>query len=483
MQNTARKFYSSLGLLIVLNAVIKPLWIFGIDRQVQNTVGTLEYGSYFSLFNLSVVFGFLLDWGLTSFFNRQLASQQENFIRHAGNFLFIKLLLAVLYAAIVVATAFITGIDRWDIVAGVILIQVLTSLFVFLRAIITAEQWFRTDAWLSVLDKTLMIQFCGSLLFFPALFGLLTITKFIWVQVTCTALAVTAAMIVLLQKGVSFSAGKMARIFDRQLFLAAMPYAIILLLMSVHYRMDGFLLERIHPDGAQQAGIYAASYRLLDAANMIAVLFASFLLPYVARQWSKRTDMTSIILQVRHFLLSLSIGAACMAIFLAPWIQQLLYHHTDADGIKVLQWCLPALIGYSLVAIYGTVMTATGHIRPFCIITLATVMINLSLNLFLIPSLGAKGCCIAALISQCFCGILTMLYVKQKLQVGLHGGSLLMYIFIGLVLSALFYWGGKGGINPWWLIIAGIIVTWLLLVVTRLVRPVAWIASLRNSHL
>ena len=52
------KFYSSLLLLIVLNAIIKPFWIFGIDRQVQNITGTAEYGTYFSLLNLSIVFGF-----------------------------------------------------------------------------------------------------------------------------------------------------------------------------------------------------------------------------------------------------------------------------------------------------------------------------------------------------------------------------------------------------------------------------------------
>ena len=33
MKETSR-FYSSLGLLTVLNAVIKPLWIFGIDHSV-----------------------------------------------------------------------------------------------------------------------------------------------------------------------------------------------------------------------------------------------------------------------------------------------------------------------------------------------------------------------------------------------------------------------------------------------------------------
>lgn len=71
---TVSRFYASLGLLLVLNLLVKPLWIFGIDRPVQNSTGTAIYGSYFALLNLAIVLGFLLDWGLNAFMSRQLAA-------------------------------------------------------------------------------------------------------------------------------------------------------------------------------------------------------------------------------------------------------------------------------------------------------------------------------------------------------------------------------------------------------------------------
>lgn len=131
MQKTPRQFYASLGLLIILNLVIKPIWIFAIDRQVQNVVGSIEYGSYFSLVNLSIVFSFLLDWGFTSFYNRQLATKEETVTNTAGYFLLVKLLFSLFYVLIVLLVAFSSGIDRWDIMIPVILIQVFTSFFLF----------------------------------------------------------------------------------------------------------------------------------------------------------------------------------------------------------------------------------------------------------------------------------------------------------------------------------------------------------------
>ena len=51
-----KEFLFNLVLLVAVNAVVKPVYIFGIDRGVQNLVGTKAYGVYSSLF----AFTFLL---------------------------------------------------------------------------------------------------------------------------------------------------------------------------------------------------------------------------------------------------------------------------------------------------------------------------------------------------------------------------------------------------------------------------------------
>ncbi len=460
------KFYASLGLLILLNGIIKPIWIFGIDRQVQNIVGPYEYGTYFSLLNLSLVFTFLLDWGFTGYFSRQRAADPVNYISQAGNFLIIKIIFAVIFSFVVIACAWSTDITRWDIIGDLILIQILTYLFVFLRAVITAEQWFTTDAWLSVLDKGLMIILCGTVIIYPSLTGIMTIQKFLHLQILCSAIALFATFMILVKRKLALRPNNFSGFINKKLFWAAFPYALLLLLMSAHFRLDGFLLERIHPDGAAEAGIYAASYRLLDAANMIGFLFASFVLPYIARRWNRLGEINSVILNSRHFLLLFSIGVSCFVIFYSAWIDSLLYDHSGPGAARVMQWCLPALVGYSIVSIYGTAMTATGHIFPFCIITAIAVIINTALNLALIPTYGALGCCIAALASQTFCGIGCLLYVKQYLEVPFHWRSILIYIFIAAALSVHFYMAKN--VSP--------VVT--LVIAVSLTGAISWITGL-----
>ncbi|MCY7310190.1 MAG: polysaccharide biosynthesis C-terminal domain-containing protein [Chitinophagaceae bacterium] len=263
---------------------------------------------------------------------------------------------------------------------------------------------------------------------------------------------------------------------------SAFPFAILVLLMSVHYRLDGFLLERIHTNGAFEAGLYAGAYRLLDASNMAGYLLASFLLPFIARQWSRGNNIDGAILNSRHLLLLFSLFIACTTVFLAPWMQQILYHNNDKAGIEILQLCLPALVGYSLVQVYGTVMTATGQVVPFCYITLFAVALNIVLNLLLIPGYGAKGCCIAALISQAFCGITAMIYVQRKSGINIHLRSLLMYIFIGVILCGFYYWCSNVNISRWLLIAVAGLITIAAAILFKLVDLNKWRNILKQNH-
>ena len=474
------KFYSSLILLILLNALIKPIWIFGIDRQVQNITGIAEYGTYFSLLNLSIVFGFLLDWGLTNFINRELAAKRFDLRQQLGSFLLIKILLAFIYAAVTSTVAILSGVRRWDILAGVIMIQFLTFLFVFFRSVITANQWFSTDAWLSVLDKTIMILACGLLILSPSLLGAITIHKFLLAQIVSTTIAVLSSVAILLSRGIVFKKPSL-RFFNRAILFSALPFAITVFLMSIHVRLDGFLLERIHSNGAHEAGIYAAAYRLLDVSNMLGYLIASFFMPFIARLWSEGKPLQQPILRTRHLQVMFAMTIVAIVVTLAPWLQKVLYHREDVYGVKILTWCLPALLGYAFVQVYGTVMTATGNILSFCYMNLLVVGINVIMNLFLIPRYGAFGCCISALCSQLILGLMTMIYVHRKFATPIGYRSLLIYLVTGLLVAVVLDVLFKLSVTTWILVPVAALITFLFMRLSKMISLNNWNGFLKKQ--
>jgi O-antigen/teichoic acid export membrane protein len=451
-------FFKGLSWLIVLNLVVKPVWIFAIDRKVQVMVGYEAYGSYFAMLNLSFVLLFVADAGLTNLLNQRLAHQSPV---HPRQLLFVKCFLLLLYAFTAFLIAWISRITEWEIFVYIILVQALTSLFVFLRGTITARQYFTADAWFSVIDKTLMIIFCGSILY-TGLFGNISIEVFLQVQLLCTAVAVASALFFIFRRQVMGSGQREAAI---SMARNMAPFALIILLMSVHYRIDGFLLERMHPRGPGEAGIYAAAYRLLDAGNMIGFLAASFLVPFIARHRNDLPSVREVVLKTRHGLLVFAIGLSGFAVAFAPWIERLLYHNGLAYNALVLQCTIAVLPAYYLVHVYGSILTATSRFRLFISILSVGAALNLVLNIWLIPLYGALGCSIAALASQYISGLLLLITAGKKAGIPYQPGSVLLYVLQLGVLSLLFYGGILADINVWIILAIAVCISLLFLTV------------------
>ena len=61
-----KTFFQNLLFLIFINLLVKPFYVLGVDRPVQNLVGHESYGLYFALFNFSFLFNIVLDIGITN---------------------------------------------------------------------------------------------------------------------------------------------------------------------------------------------------------------------------------------------------------------------------------------------------------------------------------------------------------------------------------------------------------------------------------
>jgi O-antigen/teichoic acid export membrane protein len=164
-----------------------------------------------------------------------------------------------------------------------------------------------------------------------------------------------------------------------------------------------------------------------------------------------------------------AVTMAAIAIMLAPWLQKILYHRDDGYSIKILRWCLPVLIGYSFVQVYGTVMTATGNIVAFCYLNLAAVFINIILNLFLIPLYGAFGCCISALCSQAFLAVATIIFVNGKLKIAPDARSLGLYLLNGLLVGGVLYFLSKTSLNTLLSLLLSMLVSFLIMWSTKMI--------------
>jgi O-antigen/teichoic acid export membrane protein len=131
---------------------------------------------------------------------------------------------------------------------------------------------FKTDAFISVLDRLLLIAICSVMLWTNWLGGELKIEWFVYAQTIAygTAAVISIAVLLFQIEKVKF---RFKKVFSIYILKQSFPYALLILLMMMYNRIDAVMLERILPNGDEAAGIYAQGFRLLDAVNMFALLF------------------------------------------------------------------------------------------------------------------------------------------------------------------------------------------------------------------
>jgi O-antigen/teichoic acid export membrane protein len=231
-------------------------------------------------------------------------------------------------------------------------------------------------------------------------------------------------------------------------------------------RGDSFLLDRLHPQGATEAGIYASSFRLLDAFNMVGFLFAGFLLPYIARHKDDRESVDSVMIACRNLLLLFTFISASFIIW-APWfVNSILYHQTNEYREWVLRLTIMNLPFLALIHIYGTALTATGHIKTYFRITIFFAIINFCANILLAGRYGAIACAAIACCTQLLFALTIIYFSLKKTRAPIQWFSLGKIVLAAIIFCLILGITGKYGWNPVFSGMIALLLTGLILLFT-----------------
>lgn len=405
-----RKFLVNLILLVVINLLVKPLAIFGIDAEVQNRIGYADYGLYFSLFNFTYLFNILLDVGITNFNIKNVAQHPRLSRRYIGKLFSLRIVLFGFYCVIVLLLGGIIGFKHSQIFLLFLLIvnQFLLGLIQFFRSYLSGMLFFLSDAFFSIFDKLLLIFICGYFLYFN-LDSPFSVYHFVFSQMVAYLVSITAIVFVLIRK-IGFQKFKISSYFSIAILKKSLPYAFLILAMTIYTRIDAVLLERIHPNGAYETGIYAQSYRILDAFVMFTMLFNTLLFPIFSTQLAKKETIQPLLLMASKLIFVLSISVVVGCVFFAEPILHLFYTNLQANSVLVFQLLILSFIPISSIQIFGTLHTAEGNLRFLSIVSSVGIGVSLVLNLVFIPIYGVIGTAVICLITHTIIALSQLVY-------------------------------------------------------------------------
>lgn len=433
-----KNFSLNLFFLLGINLLIKPVYLFGIEVGVQNAVGPAEYGLYYAMFNFTFLFNVVLDMGINNFQKIKVAEDTASGIQNMATLIPLKVVLALVYMLVTVSVAAVIGFDDryWFFIGWIMLNQVLSAFLLLLRANLSGLHLFVRDSILSVTDRLILIGGIGYLL----LFGTETfrIEWFVLFQTGAYVAAILLA-IVLLPAGSRFPKLNFSRSAAMQMVKDTWPFALLILLMTAYNKLDGVMLERLGGDGLVEAGIYAQAYRILDAGNSFAFLYAGLLLPMFARLMQQGGQGVSTLVNQASRLLIVPAGMVLIICFFhADWLMQLLYKAQVDASSNSLRWLMGSFLFISSGYVYGTLITASGKMKALNLTAFLAVVLNVVLNFWLIPEYGSEGAAMASFFSLGAMALAQIVIVFAARDLKTDSSSLFSWGLRGvLVLAAL----------------------------------------------
>ncbi|MFT5336276.1 MAG: O-antigen/teichoic acid export membrane protein [Sphingobacteriales bacterium] len=465
-----KKFVSGLGIILGLNLLIKPIWIFFIDLRVQNELGPEVYGEYFALLNFTFLWNILLDIGITNFNNRNIAQNNALLSKHHPKILSLRFIMGAFYLLFCLLMGLLLDYspNQLKLICWLAFNQFLSLLILYLRSNISGLLMFKLDAIFSVLDRLLMTLGMAVVLFFPFLTGDLSIEQFIGVQTGAYLISAIILLVVVSRKAKGLKKAWHLP-FKLVVLKKSFPFAILVLLMTLYTRTDAVMIERLCDFGAHESGVYARSFRLLEALNMVAFLFAGLLLPLFSKMIADKKRVQAIAGIAFRVLFSgawIAIGAAY---FFGDLIIGFLYPDAGLEDANILKGLMWAFMGMSTTYVFGTLLTANGNLGTLNKMALVGVVVNVGLNLWMIPRMGAMGAVIATAVTQIGTAVFQMVlcHTYFGFEIPMRA-TILQCLFV--LVCPLIFWLVFSWNQSFWGLTSGLVIALILVFASKMVH-------------
>lgn len=389
----------------VIGVVAQGLALLLVAREL----GPAEYGAFALVSTLTLMATVVADWGLLMAGARAAAVRPDDRDLIVRACLAVRLGLGVGAALVLVALSF-AGSDRGD----VHLAAAIAGLSFLLAA------WFAVGHIRAQLDlrmeRVALAALAGSLASVAYTLGVLAADGGI-VALSATfvvAALVSAIAIVLLTPGglplIPSRGGDTARVLLRE----SHPIGIGALLVTVYFYVDAILLARL--SSTTELAYYDAAYRFLQIGILVPGAVIGSVYTLAARLAAE--DRERMAEFVRELLSVVVLVAPIPVVLLATApdpLMELLYggEFRPAGGpLAILAFGLMLVLFSGIV---GPLLVTLGRERATMKVALVATVLNIAINLVLIPEYGARGAAWATLVTELAVIVPAMMLLRHEL--------------------------------------------------------------------
>ena len=376
----------------IVSLVISVVYL----RMSMSYLGSGQYGVLTYAQSLTGLFSVVMDLGLTTLVTRDVSRDKSLSKKYLGNIIVIKLMLALLMLVLIFATVQLKGENQDGSYAIYIvaLSIVFTAMSQVFYSIFQANERMEYQSYGSILNSVMLLVIASASIYLG-----LNVLGFALGLLLASAAVLLYCIWVCTRKFVKIDIAFDPKFWDIK---ETIPFGVTAVFGAFFYQIGSVLLDFFKGPGA--VGMYNGGFRLFLAVLFVPQVFSLAIFPTMSRFYMTSSDsLRGAFNKFFKYMVILSVPMAVGVTLLADRVIQFMsgdQFSTFTGSIVVLQVLIWAAVFIFLSNAYGTVAGSSNMQRAAMKIAGICMLLNLILNLALIPGYSYVGAAVATLLTE-----------------------------------------------------------------------------------
>lgn len=397
---------------------------------ISRTLGVQFFGQYFLVISLLYIFQNLARVGLNQLTTREIAKRKDQIGPLVLGYGLLGSGLAVVLTGVMYLTAIVLDYPPDTMVA--IYLVGLSIIPATLRSIGEGAifAWERMELVALIRFGVSLVRVGISLALLLAGYGLLSILMVLVITEWFAALLSLAVV----HWGLAALGGSVRSVLSRQSVANVGTFFVMSIFMVGVNNLDAVILSKLAP--IEVVGLYGAASKLVQAIILCRAAIMNSLFPalsYLSATAPGRFQ--AVVQQALRLTLVVLLPAALIVSQLSDVIIPFLYKEEFLGAIAPFSVLIWIIVPSFVYAVLTRALVAGGHEKVTIAVTGLSVMVNVGLDLVLIPRWGAVGAAWATLLSLGLAAVVSYVFVTRRLFWMDFGQMMGKPLLAGLCLS------------------------------------------------
>lgn len=410
--STAKKIAKNLGSLLISRLLTKTISFF-IFLYIARYLGPSDFGKYSFAFAYTYFFSFIPDLGIHQILVREAAKDERIMDKLIGNATIVKSVLSILAFLLCCLAISITNYSSST--KNAVYIAALGLLAISLSGFsVVYEVKLR-------MDYSILFSITSRVFFLVSVLYLIRFNPDLNVFISVAVIAdiIYYILMTVFSKRFVTPNFKIEYNLVKKIVLEALPVAVSTAFIMIYFRIDMVMLSFLTND--TDVGLYSAAYRLTEALTFIPSILMVSIYPIMSKYFKDGNKAFGYIYTKSFkilFALGLLIGTNIT--FLSEKIILEIYgseYYGSVIALQVLIWATSVMFVNQLLS---STYIASGNQKIMAKISFIAAILNIGLNLLLIPSYSYIGASIATFFTEFIVMIYGIYWInKNIIRIGL----------------------------------------------------------------